>query len=107
MFKLYWQKFIVPHWDMVLLALVCFIIASIAGLLAPLVIKYLIDDALIGGDEEFLHLIIAGVIGLYLLRGIFSYIHGQKIAKAGNLMLAKLRQRMFVHLQQLDYAYFV
>jgi subfamily B ATP-binding cassette protein MsbA len=107
MFKLYWQKFIVPHWEMVLLALICFIIASIAGLLAPLVIKFLIDDALIGGDEEFLHLIIAGVIGLYLLRGIFSYIHGQKIAKAGNLMLAKLRQRMFEHLQQLDYAYFV
>lgn len=107
MFKLYWQKFIVPHWEMVLLALICFIIASIAGLLAPLVIKFLIDDALIGGDEEFLHLIMAGVIGLYLLRGIFSYIHGQKIAKAGNLMLAKLRQRMFERLQQLDYAYFV
>ncbi|GMB00857.1 ABC transporter ATP-binding protein [Pelosinus sp. IPA-1] len=107
MFKLYWKKFIVPHWAMVLLALICFIIASIAGLLAPLVIKFLIDDALIGGDEEFLHLIIAGVIGLYLLRGIFSYIYGQKIAKAGNLMLAKLRQRMFERLQQLDYAYFV
>ena len=107
MFKLYWQKFIIPHWKMVLLALICFIIASIAGLLAPLVIKFLIDDALIAGDEEFLHLIIAGVIGLYFLRGIFSYIYGQKIAKAGNLMLAKLRQRMFVQLQQLDYAYFV
>ncbi|AIF52208.1 ABC transporter ATP-binding protein [Pelosinus sp. UFO1] len=107
MFKLYWQKFIVPHWEMVLLALICFIIASIAGLLAPLVIKFLIDDALIAGDEDFLHLIIAGVIGLYLLRGIFSYIYGQKIAKAGNLMLAKLRQRMFERLQQLDYAYFI
>jgi subfamily B ATP-binding cassette protein MsbA len=107
MFKLYWRKFIVPYWSLILISLVCFIIASVAGLIAPLIIKFLIDNALAYGDAEYLHLIMAGIIGLYLLRGGFSYIHGKTIAKAGNKMVAQLRQTMFERLQRLDYAYFV
>ena len=107
MFKLYWKKFIIPHWYLVLAALVCFIIASAAGLSAPLIIKFLIDDALVNRDLEYLHLIIAGVIGAYFLRGVFSYIHGKTIAKAGNQMVAELRQKMFERLQRLDYSYFI
>jgi subfamily B ATP-binding cassette protein MsbA len=107
MFKLYWEKFIVPYWSLILISLVCFVIASVAGLVAPLIIKFLIDDALAYGNAEYLHLIMAGIIGLYLLRGGFSYIHGKTIAKAGNKMVAQLRQNMFEQLQRLDYAYFV
>ena len=107
MFKLYWQKFILPYWPMVLAALVCFMIASAAGLSAPLIIKFLIDDALTRGDVQYLHIIVLGIIGLYLLRGIFSYIHGHTIAKAGNKMVAHMRETMFTRLQKLDYAYFI
>lgn len=107
MFKLYWRKFIVPYWSLVLVALVCFMIASAAGLSAPLIIKFLIDDALVHGDVQYLHVIIGGIIGLYFLRGIFSYLHGQTIAKAGNKMVAKIRETMFERLQKLDYAYFI
>lgn len=107
MFKLYWRKFIVPYWSLILISLVCFIVASVAGLVAPLIIKSLIDDALTYEDAEYLHLIMASIIGLYLLRGGFSYIHGKTIAKAGNKMVAQLRQAMFERLQRLDYAYFI
>lgn len=107
MFNLYWREFLVPHWSLIIISLMCFIIASAAGLAAPLIIKFLIDDALDYGDIESLHLIIASIIGLYLLRGVFSYIHGQMIAKAGNKMVAQLRQTMFERLQRLDYSYFV
>jgi subfamily B ATP-binding cassette protein MsbA len=107
MFKLYWRKFIVPYWSLILISLVCFIVASVAGLIAPLIIKFLIDNALTYEDAEYLHLIMASIIGLYLLRGGFSYIHGKMIAKAGNKMVAQLRQTMFERLQRLDYAYFI
>ena len=107
MFKLYWQKFIVPYWSLVLIALACFLVASAAGLSAPLIIKFLIDDALVHGDIQYLHVIIASIIGLYLIRGIFSYLHGQTIAKAGNKMVANIRENMFARLQKLDYAYFI
>jgi len=107
MFKLYWQKFILPYWPLISVALVCYVIASAAGLSAPLIIKFLIDDALVRGDVQHLHLIITSIITLYLLRGIFSYIHGQTIAKAGNRMVEQVRSTMFERLQKLDYAYFI
>lgn len=107
MFKLYWRKFIVPYWSLISISLVCFIVGSVAGLIAPLIIKFLIDNALKYEDAEYLHLIMASIIGLYLLRGGFSYIHGKTIAKAGNKMVAQLRQTMFERLQRLDYAYFM
>jgi len=107
MFKLYWRKFIVPYWSLVLIALACFVVSSAAGLSAPLIIKFLIDNALVHGNVQYLHIIIASIIGLYLLRGVFSYLHGQTIAKAGNKMVAKMRESMFERLQKLDYAYFI
>jgi len=107
MFSFYWRKFIVPYWLLALTAVICFIVASLAGLAAPLVVKMLIDDALTNGNISFLHLIIAGIIILYFIRGLFSYFYGYSMAKAGNRMLAKLRQDMFSKLQSLDYAYFM
>ncbi|HWR41508.1 ABC transporter ATP-binding protein [Sporomusa sp.] len=107
MFTFYWRKFIVPYWLLALTAVVCFIVASAAGLAAPLVVKLLIDDALSGGNIAFLNFITAGILVLYLIRGLFSYFYGYGMAKAGNKMLARLRQDMFSKLQSLDYAYFM
>lgn len=103
----YWRKFIVPHWLPAITAVVSFIVASAAGLAAPLVVKLLIDDALSGANLAFLHFITAGIVLLYLIRGLFSYFYGYLMAKAGNKMLAKLREDMFSKLQSLDYAYFM
>ncbi|SDE83823.1 ABC transporter ATP-binding protein [Sporomusa acidovorans] len=107
MFSFYWRKFIVPYWLLALTAVLCFIVASLAGLAAPLVVKLLIDDALAAGNIKFLHFITASIVLLYLIRGLFSYFYGYGMAKAGNKMLAKLRQDMFTKLQSLDYAYFM
>ncbi|MDF2571862.1 MAG: putative multidrug export ATP-binding/permease protein [Sporomusa sp.] len=107
MFTFYWRKFIVPYWLPALTAVVSFIVASAAGLAAPLVVKLLIDDALSGANIAFLHFITAGVVVLYLIRGLFSYFYGYIMAKVGNKMLARLREDMFSKLQSLDYAYFM
>lgn len=107
MFKLYWQQFILPCWSLITVALIAFVLASIAGLAAPLIIKSLIDDALTAGNLDNLHLIIAGIVALYLCRGAFYYIYGYTMAKAGNRTVARLREKMFQRLQNQDYAYFI
>mgnify|MGYP003596196604 CR=1 FL=1 len=107
MLSFYWQKFIAPYSFLVVTALLCFVIASAAGLAAPLVMKFLIDNALAAGDLAYLHLVTAAIVALYLLRGVFSYIYGYLIAKAGNEMLAAMRQQLFAKLQSFDYAYFL
>jgi len=103
----YWNYFIVLYWPLVIIALLCYILASLAGLSAPLVMKFLIDDALIQGDIDYLHVIALGIVILYFVRGVFFYLYGYVMAKAGNKMLAALRQNMFQRLQCQDYAYFI
>lgn len=103
----YWNYFLVLYWPLVIIALLCYILASLAGLSAPLVMKFLIDDALIQGDIDYLHVIAIGIVVLYFVRGVFYYLYGYVMAKAGNKMLAALRQDMFQRLQRQDYAYFI
>lgn len=107
MLLFYWSKFIKHHLGMVTSALFCFIIASAAGLMAPLIVKVLIDDALTKNDLSYLHIIIFSIVVLYLLRGLFSYIYNYQMAKVGNFMTFTMRQQMFEKLQQLDYAFFI
>ncbi|VBB06803.1 abc transporter [Lucifera butyrica] len=107
MLALYWRKFVLPYRSLVSTAIFCFIIASVAGLAAPIIIKILIDGALAKGDMSYLSTITGGIVVLYFIRGIFFYIYGLTMAKAGNESLSKMRQSMFDKLQSLDYAYFV
>jgi subfamily B ATP-binding cassette protein MsbA len=107
MFRLYWEKFVIPYWALTLPAVICFIIASAAGLGAPLIIKMLIDVALDNENLTYLHMIIIGIIALYLIRAIFYFFYSYNMGKAGNMMVSRVRQDMFARLQALDYGYFI
>lgn len=107
MFRFYWEKFVVPYWLLTTVAVACFIIASAAGLAAPVIIKFLIDGALESGDFRYLDLIVTGIVVLYFLRALFTFFYGYNMAKAGCTMIARLRDAMFARLHTLDYSYFV
>lgn len=107
MFRFYWEKFVVPHWLLTTVAVACFIIASAAGLAAPVIIKFLIDGALESGDFRYLDIIVASIVVLYFLRALFTFFYGYNMAKAGCTMIARMRDAMFARLHSLDYSYFV
>ncbi len=107
MFRFYWEKFIVPYWLLTTVAVACFVIASAAGLAAPIIIKYLIDIALESGDFSYLNQIVAGIVVLYFVRALFTFFYGYNMAKAGCGMITKMRDAMFARLHSLDYSYFV
>lgn len=107
MLEFYWRKFIVPYWLLTVVAVACFIIASAAGLSAPIIIKFLIDGALENGDLVYLDRIVGGIVVLYLVRALFFFFYSYNMAKAGCLMIARLRQDMYARLHSLDYGYFI
>ncbi|MDR3591533.1 MAG: ABC transporter ATP-binding protein [Negativicutes bacterium] len=107
MFRLYWNKFIVPYWPLTFTAVFCFMVASAAGLAAPLVMKALIDVALDSEDLSYLNMIVIAIVVLYTIRGLFYFLYSYNMAKAGNLLITRLRQEMFTRLQSLDYSYFI
>ena len=107
MFRLYWDKFIVPYWPLTYSAVFCFIVASAAGLAAPLVIKVLIDVALDSEELGYLNKIVVAIVVLYSIRALFYYLYSYNMAKAGNILISRMRQEMFTRLQSMDYSYFV
>lgn len=107
MFKQYWSQFIRPYGPVVLTAVLCFILSSAANLAAPIIIKFLIDGALSSTDFTYLHIITASIVVLYFFRGVFFYFYNYLMARAGNKMIARMRQDMFAVLQTHDYAYFL
>ncbi|HMM20247.1 MAG TPA: ABC transporter ATP-binding protein [Selenomonadales bacterium] len=107
MLELYWKRFLIPYWMQAATAVVCFVVASAAGLAAPLIIMVLIDSALQQGELRYLHFIVGGIVLLYLIRAIFFFFYSYNMAKAGNNMISRLRQNMFIRLQSLDYGYFL
>jgi ATP-binding cassette, subfamily B, bacterial MsbA len=107
MFRLYWNKFIFPYWPLTFTAVFCFMVAAAAGLSAPLVIKVLIDVALDSEEVGYLNQIVIAIVVLYTIRGLFYFFYSYNMAKAGNVLITRLRQEMFTKLQSLDYSYFI
>lgn len=107
MFKLYWQKFILPYWPLISVALVCYVIASAAGLSAPLIIKFLIDDALCAVMFS-IYILLLQVLLLYTYYAVFFFLYSwANNQQVGNRMVEQVRSTMFQRLQKLDYAYFI
>lgn len=107
MFSFYWKQFVIPYWPRTLVSAVCFIIAAGAGLAAPLIIMRLIDAALDKGDLSQLHFVVAAIVALYTARAVFLFLYNYNMAKAGSIMILRIREAMFARLQGLDYGYFV
>jgi len=94
-----------PHWQRIVMALVCMLASSALTLVAPYLIKVAIDEYIATADTAGL-----GQIALLLL-GVFAGIYlaswGQRylLSWVGQQVLATLRAQLFRHLQQLHLGY--
>lgn len=108
-------------------AIAAILLAVIASLIIPLVIRTTIDSIIgtdpidtgnfigrlfikVGSKEELLEMLwLPGlmVIGLTIARGLFLYYRGKWSAEASETIAKKLRDRLFGHLQELSYEYHV
>ena len=108
-------------------AILAILIAVIASLMVPLVIRTTIDSIIgdvplnqsnivgrffteVGGKEAVFNKIwIPGlvIIGLTIIRGMFLYLRGKWSAEASESIARKLRNKLYGHLQELSYEYHV
>lgn len=108
-------------------AMISILIAVIASLMVPLVIKTTVDSIVgdkaldtgniigrffnnLGSKEELLDMLWVPclmVIGLTIVRGIFLYFKGKWSAEASETIAKNLRDRLYGHLQELSYEYHV
>ena len=85
----------------------CFtLLLSLSNLPLPLIMQYFIDEVLIAEQWAQLNLILMMILGLHVVRGLFSFLQTYTITYLGQRLVLDLRHLLFDHLQKLSLSYY-
>jgi ATP-binding cassette subfamily B protein len=82
------------------------IMATAISLVAPLILKFVVDALLAGASRAQLALLAAAVLGVAVLDGVCRYWMRQRIIGASRAVEYALRNDFFAHLQRLSLSYY-
>lgn len=99
-------KYVFPYKK--IFALICFLmlIAATTSMIAPLLLRYIINHTVISKDYRELTLIITGFVILAGIEIGINFAHQRLMGKMGHNVIAKIRQDIFYKLQELPFDYF-
>jgi len=106
--QLAWRMlgFIRPYLPYALLGLFLAGLATLVGLLPPLVTRYLINDVILAGVYDRLGPAIWLLAGMYVARSVFSYWRAYLLAWLGQRVVADVRSMTYRHLHQLAVGFY-
>ncbi|MBI4354024.1 MAG: ABC transporter ATP-binding protein [Candidatus Omnitrophica bacterium] len=98
-----------PYRAVIFVAVACGVIRYLIPLALPWTIKVLVDDLLTMTGRlphTSLHLMMAGLIGLYLIYAVTSYVRSYLAGLAGHRIIFDLRQQLYLHVQRMSLSFF-
>jgi ABC-type multidrug transport system fused ATPase/permease subunit len=85
---------------------VLMVINRVSGLVLPASTKYLIDDVIGKHRTDLLNPLILSVVLATLIQGVTSFSLTQLLSKAGQRLIAELRQKVQAHIGRLSVSYY-
>jgi ATP-binding cassette subfamily B protein len=98
--------FVRPYWSWAVLGLSLAGVATLIGLLPPLMTKYLIDTVIGKGEYDRLGPAVVVLAGIFAGRSIFSYYRAYLLAWLGQRVVADVRSMTYRHLHQLAVGFY-
>ncbi|MBW2521159.1 MAG: lipid A export permease/ATP-binding protein MsbA [Deltaproteobacteria bacterium] len=99
-------QYVKPYKGWLVTAMVCMVIAaSMAGAQAYMV-KPLLDEVFFKQDRTMLLLVPLLILGIFLVKGLFSYVYNYLLAKVGQSVILNLRNTLYSHIQSLPLSFF-
>lgn len=98
-----------PYKWLVAVAVGAGIIRYLIPLVLPWTLKILVDDFLKPGATRphlELHLLMAGICGLYVIYAVTSYFRSYLSGLAGHRIIFDLRQELYLHVQRMSLSFF-
>lgn len=95
-----------PYWRQALLIVLSQAPATAFITLQPLLLRALVDDAIVPANAHLAALLIAGMVGLLLLHGLGDLANHYLVARVVASVMSDLRLRIFTHLQQLSVSFY-
>src|SRR6266508_754450 len=94
-----------PYWLITLGAFLSLLLVTAANLAAPQVLRLVIDRGIQGGDQQTLVWATLALIGVAVVRGVFSFTQGFWSEKASQAVAYDQRNALFSKLQNLSFSY--
>ncbi len=98
--------YVKPHWRMFALAVVGMLAFAATEPLFAAMMKPLIDGSFVDRNVEIVRLMPFILIGLFVFRGIASFVNTYCLSWVGRRVVADLRQQMFEHLLRAPTRYY-
>jgi len=94
-----------PHWKYVTGVYVSMLLIDLIAMLNPQVIRWTIDQAITMGKTDRLTLAVAGLLGLVLIKGIFTYYQGLWTEVASQNVAYDLRNALQRKITELSFSF--
>ncbi len=95
-----------PYWRAFALSILGMVLTAATEPLFPALMRPLLDGSFVNKDTTSPYLIPAALIGIFLLRGVLSYLGSYTLAWVSNHIVLDLRNAMFRRLLQLPVRYY-
>jgi subfamily B ATP-binding cassette protein MsbA len=94
-----------PYRRVFILAVLAMVVAAITEPAMPALMKPLLDETFVNKDPAAIRLMPLLLIGLFIVRGLSSYVSTVSLAWVANKVILDLRERMFARLIELPETY--
>ncbi len=84
-----------PHWRVFALSLLAMVLTAASEPLFPAMMKPLLDGSFVKRDTTHLYLIPAAVLGIFLLRGVLTFVSSYTMGWVSNRLVLDIRRVMF------------
>lgn len=89
-----------------ILALILSALGAVAGLFAPVITQHALDDVIPNKDLRMLLILVAILIGVYVISIIFITIRSKIMVEVSQNIIFDIRTDIFAHLQKLPFQYY-
>ena len=93
------------YWPTALGAYISLLLVTGANLVTPRLLQRIIDDGIRLGNQEVVLMMAGGILGLSVLRGLFSFLQGYLSEKASQGVAYDMRNALYTKLQSLSFSY--
>lgn len=99
-------KYVKPEIKVIILSVVMSVMITALSLVPPYVTKMLVDDIIPDKNKKMLYIIVAFLFGTYLVQYLLSAVRGALLRRAGDSIVADLRNDVFEKAQHLPMKFY-
>ncbi len=99
-------KYVKPEFKIISLSVIMSVVITALSLVPPYITKMLVDDVIPSKNKQALYIIVAFLLGTYIIQYLFSAIRGTLLRRAGDSIVANLRNDVFEKAQHLPMKFY-